>query len=64
MTSLEYAAQSGHKDVVKILLEHGATFNAKILTDRYWLLNTKIDKELLKLLLDHVADINVKDYSG
>ena len=43
MTSLDYAAQSGHKDVVKILLEHRATINAKILTDRYWLLNTKID---------------------
>ena len=29
MTSLMYAAESGQKDVVKILLEHGAAINAK-----------------------------------
>ena len=29
MTSLMYAAESGQKDVVQILLEHGAAINAK-----------------------------------
>src|ERR1035437_9720990 len=66
-TPLHYAAIWGRKDVVKLLLAHGAEINAKDNLGRtpLWQASDyKDEKDVAELLLAHGAEVNAKDNFG
>jgi RNA polymerase sigma factor (sigma-70 family) len=65
-TPLRLAALKGYREIVKLLLEHGAIVDASGQTGRtalHWA-SLKGRREIVKLLLDHGADIYAKDELG
>ena len=62
-TPLHRAADNGHIEVVRILLDHGAYINAQdaLGCTPLHLATMKDDAEIVELLLDKGADVNVKD---
>ena len=66
MTPLHWAAVGGHKDVVELLLAHGAEVNARY-SDGYTPLHYAAangHKDVVELLLANEADVNAKDEHG
>ena len=67
MTLLHWAADKGHKDVVELLLAHGANVNAKELEHgisslQYAAMNGHVG--VMEVLLGHGADVSAKDNHG
>jgi ankyrin repeat protein len=60
---LHLAAEKGHNDVVKLLLEHKAEVDAKTESGEtpLYLAAEKGHKDVAELLLSHGADVNAKD---
>jgi ankyrin repeat protein len=65
-TPLKYASSEGHKDVYKLLLDHGADVNAKFEFGGTALqyATEKGHKDVCELLLDHGADVNEGNIYG
>ncbi|KAJ5700867.1 hypothetical protein N7493_011913 [Penicillium malachiteum] len=65
-SALSWAAKHGHPDVVKLLLEKGADFNAKDSKGRTPLLFAakKGYSDIVKLLLKKEAQVDLQDHSG
>ena len=65
-TALHYAAQSGHSEIVKLLLERTANINA--VTDEYstalHLASEEGELDVVKLLIDGKVDVNAQDLDG
>lgn len=68
ITNLFLAVNMGRKKIVKVLLRHGADVNAltgdRELTALHVLDEDDLDHETLRLILDHGADLNLKDCLG
>ncbi len=62
-TPLIYAAQAGHTDVVKLLLDNGADINAKTKLGQTALIQASLagDADIVKLLLDRGAKLDAED---
>jgi ankyrin repeat protein len=63
-TALHYAANSGHKNVVALLIEKGADVDAKDYHFRTPLHYAIGDLEVARLLVESGADVNVQDKEG
>lgn len=68
-TALTEAAEQGHLDIVKFLLENGAFVDARDLYGRTILSATchgfqSSNADVLRHLIENKADINAKDYRG
>ncbi len=63
-TALSTAAYKGHKDIVSLLIEHGADLNTSDWNGGTPLSNSVTHEEIFKLLLDKGADINTRYNEG
>ena len=63
-TPLMIAAQNGHSDVVKFLVNHGANVSARDKRGKPCLLHSIGHPEILKFLVDKGAEVNARDGNG
>jgi ankyrin repeat protein len=66
VTTLQYAASRGHKELAELLIAEGADINAKDEDGHTPLHQAALDgqKEVAELLIAKGADVNAKDESG
>ncbi|MBQ4875143.1 MAG: ankyrin repeat domain-containing protein [Rickettsiaceae bacterium H1] len=65
-TALMLAALNGHKEIVELLLQHGADFDAKDKEGKTALMLSLLRRnmDIAKLLLQHGANVDAKDKEG
>lgn len=62
-TPLHYAAYKGREETVRVILELGGQIDLKCIggkTPLMWAVHTR-NKNMVHLLLDHGADVNIED---
>jgi ankyrin repeat protein len=62
-TSLHFASDCGHVKLAQLLLAHGANVNAQAM-DLQTPLHKAISAEVVKVLLEHGADLHIRDEEG
>jgi ankyrin repeat protein len=60
-TPLHFAAEHGHAEVARVLLEHGADIEAKHIETSLHYAAKRGHEEVVRVLLEHGADVEARD---